>query len=142
MFLHSNIHVYTWTSPDGKTHNQIHHVLIDRRWHSSILYVRSFKGADSDTDHFLLVAKLRERLAVSKQSVQKFDRERFNLSKLNELVVRKQYQIEITAKFAALENLSGGKDINGTWESITENIKTSAKRWWADRNTSSRTTSA
>jgi len=39
MFTHRNIDKYTWTSPDGKTHNQIDHVLIDRRWHSSILDV-------------------------------------------------------------------------------------------------------
>jgi len=39
MFAHRKIHKYTWTSPDGKTHNQIDHILIDRRWHSSVLDV-------------------------------------------------------------------------------------------------------
>ena len=42
MFPHRDIHK-NWTSPDGKTHNQMDHILIDRRWHSSILDVRSFR---------------------------------------------------------------------------------------------------
>jgi hypothetical protein len=36
MLPHRNIHKFTWTSPDGKTHNHIHHILLDRRFHSSI----------------------------------------------------------------------------------------------------------
>ena len=52
-----------------------------------------------------MVAKVREKLAVRKQVAQKFDGGRvaqkfdggrFNLRKLNDPEVRKQYQIEIT----------------------------------------------
>ena len=126
MFPHRNIHKYTWTSPDSKTHNQIDHVLIDRRWQSSVLDVRTFRGADCDTDHYLVIAKIRERLAVGKQAAQRFNRQIFNLRKLNELEVRKKYQIEITNRFAALENLND--DVNRAGENIKENIKTSAKK--------------
>ena len=42
--------------------------MIDRRWLSSVLDVRSFRGADFDTDHYLVIAKVRERLAVGKQA--------------------------------------------------------------------------
>jgi len=39
MFLYRNPHKHTWNSPDGKTHNQIANILIERRWYSSILDV-------------------------------------------------------------------------------------------------------
>ena len=66
--------------------------------------MRRFRGVDCDTDHYLVIAKVRERLAVGKQAARRFDRERFNLTKQNEPVVKEQYQIEITNRFAALEN--------------------------------------
>ena len=49
------------------------------------------------------------------------------MRKLNEPEVREQYQIEITNRFAALENLNDDEDVNRTWEHIKENMKTSAK---------------
>jgi hypothetical protein len=74
-----------------------------------------------------VVAKVRERLAVSKQAAQKFHAKRFNLKKISELEVRKQYQLKIANRFAALENLNISEDINRAWENIKENIKISAQ---------------
>ena len=61
------------------------------------------------------------------QGARKFGGERFKLMKLNDLEVREQYQVEITNRFAALENISDGEDINRVLENIKKNIKTSAK---------------
>jgi hypothetical protein len=75
-----------------------------------------------------VVAKVRERLAVSKQAAQKFDAERFNLKKLSELGVRKQYQIKISNRFAALENLSVSEDIKGLGKTLKRVSKSQLKR--------------
>jgi len=53
--------------------------------------------------------------------------ERFNLGKLSELEARKQYQIKISNRFAAVENLNDSEDINRVWKNIKKNIKTSVK---------------
>jgi hypothetical protein len=59
-----------------------------------------------------VVATVRERWEVIKQAAQKLYGERFNLRKLNELEVWKQYQIDITNRLAAWENLKLA-DISG-----------------------------
>jgi len=55
------------------------------------------------------------------------DGERFNLGKLNELEVRKEYEIEISNRLAALEDIDDSDDISRAWETIKKNIKTSTK---------------
>jgi hypothetical protein len=72
------------------------------------------------------MAKVRERLAVTKQTTHRVHTERFNLKKLNEVEGKKQYRFEVSNRFAALENLDDKVDINRDWETIREGIKISA----------------
>jgi hypothetical protein len=50
------------------------------------------------------------RLFVSKRAAQKFDMERFNFRKLDDVEVKKQYQVKFSNRFGALEKLGGGDD--------------------------------
>jgi hypothetical protein len=59
----------------------------------SILEIRSSRGPYCDSDHYLVVAKIKQRQAVRKQAAQNFDVDRFSLRKLNELEIRQQYEI-------------------------------------------------
>jgi hypothetical protein len=61
----------------------------------------------------LVVAKVMERLTVSKRMVKKMDVERFNLKQLNEEEVKEKCRVTIKNKFAALENLDDNGYIIG-----------------------------
>ena len=54
--------------------------MIDGKWHLSILDVRSFRGADCDTDFYMGVGKVRGNLSVSKQAAKNFYVEKYHLS--------------------------------------------------------------
>jgi hypothetical protein len=88
--------------------------LIDRRWQSSIPDVQLFRAADCDTGHYLVVAKVRERLAMSKQTTHRVHMERFNLKKLNEVEDKEQYCVEISNRFTDMEKLDTEVGINKT----------------------------
>jgi hypothetical protein len=76
----------------------------------------------------LAVAKFRDSLSVSKREAQYFDMQRFYLKNLNDADVKEQYQIKISNRFPAMENLDDNVDINKAWKNIRENIKISAKK--------------
>jgi hypothetical protein len=102
------------------------HVCIDRRRLSNILDVRPFRRADCDTDHYLVVEKIRERLTVSKRPVNKMDMNRFTLKKLNEGEIKEKYQVTIKNRFSALED---NGDINRAWDAIRKNINISCNEY-------------
>jgi hypothetical protein len=65
-----------------------------------------------------VVEKVRERLVTSKETTHRFHTERFSLKKLNEVDGKEQYQVEISNRFTASENLDAEVDINRTWETV------------------------
>ena len=52
-FPHKDIHRYAWTSPDGRTRNQIDHVVVNSWFKRSVFDARSYRGADTSCDHTL-----------------------------------------------------------------------------------------
>jgi endonuclease/exonuclease/phosphatase family metal-dependent hydrolase len=51
LFPHKNIHKATWVALNQRISNQIDHVAISKKWRSSLLDVRSYRGADVASDH-------------------------------------------------------------------------------------------
>jgi hypothetical protein len=55
-FPQRNFHEFTSISLDGKTRNQIDRILVYRSENSNVLNVGSFRGVDSDDNHYLEAA--------------------------------------------------------------------------------------
>jgi hypothetical protein len=64
---------------------------------------------------------------VNKQRLHRFHVERFILSKLNEVVGKEKYRVEVSKRFPAMKDLDTVKEINSAWETIRKKIKISAK---------------
>ena len=120
-FPHRRIHLQTWNSPDGVTKNQIDHVLCDIRHATSILDVRSMRGANIDSDHHLVQARIRCRIS-SKRPITNPQR-KFNTPALNNEATRRQYEDLVTSKLDALPR---ELDINTHWEMCLNVVKSTA----------------
>jgi hypothetical protein len=52
---------------------------------------------------------------------------RGSIKKLNDVEGKEQFRVEVSNRFAALEDFDAEVEINSAWETIRENIKISAK---------------
>ena len=65
-FPWKDTHKATCVSPDGQTTIHIYHILIDRRQATSITNVRTYRGANYDSDHYLVKGMYKLRIQTMK----------------------------------------------------------------------------
>lgn len=92
-FPHKNIHKLTWKSPDGRTINQIDHVIINKKWRRSLLDVKVYRGADVSSDHYMLFAKIKLKLMAVDFNKQR--RRVYDINRLKSQEVRRSFSIEL-----------------------------------------------
>lgn len=67
--------------------NQMDYVLIAKRYRSNKIVVRSYQGADSDTDHFLVICKFRLKLHRASRHFQMISK--FNIKEKRQKYITK-----------------------------------------------------
>ena len=99
-FQHKQIHKGTWTSPDQNTINQIDHVLININKKEVTEDVRSLRGPNIDSEHFLLKATLKQKSPNihKRKSVQTTKWNKINLQNPTKL---RQYRTSLPNKLKA-----------------------------------------
>jgi hypothetical protein len=94
-FMHTRIHLLTWHSPDWHTFIiQIDHYFIDGRHFSDVIDVTVRRGANIDSDHMLVVVKLRARICRASNTKPQQLR-RFSVDRLKDRDVASRYYYEL-----------------------------------------------
>jgi hypothetical protein len=136
-FQHNRIHKITWLSPDQNTASQTDHI-INANKRGETEDVRSMRGPNIDSDHFLVKAVIKQKLSVIYKKKLK-PVHKWNKINLQHTLKLKEYRTLLHTK---LINLAPKQEINYEWEQIktarvdaaSDVIQTQSKptrnEWW------------
>ena len=100
-FKHRTAHRATWVSPNGRTQDQIDHMMICKDWRRSVEDIKVYRGADAGSGHYLLVMKIKLKLHRNPDRVK--SNARFDKQKLENEMLKSRFSVDLCNSFAALE---------------------------------------
>lgn len=139
-FEHPKKHKVTWRHPSGNTENQIDHILATRGISRKTTNTRTYRGANADSDHYMVMAKINN---LEKKKIYKTSREtvRWNLEALADDKIKEKYEEEITKniQIETTEVESHWKQlksaiIRATQETIGQEKTQKSKNEWFDQD--------
>lgn len=126
-FKHKNAHKITWTWPGGSNMegNQIDHILVKRRRASSIKDVRSFRGANADSDHYLVIAEVKQKTSVAKTKHEL--KKRIAIERLKHETILNNYEDKLKDEMEKRKK-GGIIDLDEEWNIIAESVTTTVSQ--------------
>lgn len=120
LFQHKDIHKATWVSPDGQTRNQIDHILIGKKFRRSLCDVRARRGAECNSDHFLVQARIQLKLKTKRSAIDRV--QKVNLEALKSPSRVTDFNIELRNRFEVLAESEVDRDMNAEWKAVNAAI--------------------
>ena len=103
--------LYTWKSPGDGYRNQIDYLMINERYKNSIKNAYTYPGADINSDHILLVMKMKLKLKIPHKNNRQ---EKADLQLLKKEDIQAQYAIEVKNRYDILLREELDQSINHT----------------------------
>ena len=125
IFRRKEIYKATWIAPDGVSMTQIDHIAIDKRHASSILDVKSMRGAEIGSDHLLVRAKFRAKISMQSKRTTVTSK-KHHIEALQQPMIAQEYKNRLDEKLGQLDSTS--MSVEEHWRQVSEAINTTASQ--------------